>query len=147
MKEYNFKNIGLNDTGVIIDKILEYAKPGFTVGLIGNLGAGKTYLASGVLKRIGINSITSSPTFTLLNQYEIGDKEFIVNHFDMYRISSAEELESAGYFDYAGDKNCFNMIEWADKIMKYLPKKKLVIMKIDYSEDIIKRDYNISEYC
>ncbi len=141
MKLAEFKNIGLDEIEIISLKLAEFVKPGFTIGLIGDLGAGKTCLVSDLCKKIKITSGISSPTFTLLNQYETAETHLLINHFDMYRISTFEDLESIGYYDCINDINSFNIIEWADKILKYLPKENLVLIKITYSIDLEKRDY------
>ena len=65
--------------------------------LYGELGAGKTALVRGLAEGMGLNCTVSSPTFTIVNEY-LGQRELI--HFDMYRLSSAEELFDIGWEDY-----------------------------------------------
>ena len=75
---------------------------GMVILLYGEIGAGKTTFTKFLLENLGVKSIVSSPTFTLLNEY---DGVFPVYHFDMYRISSEEELYELGFEDYINSKS------------------------------------------
>jgi tRNA threonylcarbamoyladenosine biosynthesis protein TsaE len=96
-------------------------KKGDIVGLIGELGAGKTVFAKGIAKKFGIapENVTS-PTFTIINEYET--ERIKVFHFDLYRIKNIFELEDLGYEEYFYNDGIV-IIEWAEKIEKILPKK------------------------
>lgn len=92
-------------------------KPGDVVCLKGDLGAGKTVFVSGFVKAFGYHGYTSSPTFTLINEY-MG--EIPIYHFDVYRIDDADEMLAIGLDEYLyGEGIC--LIEWADKILELLP--------------------------
>ncbi len=100
------------------------------LGLIGDLGAGKTQFVKFIVKYLGgeINTV-SSPTFTIINEYFIKDKCKIY-HFDLYRLKSIEELEEIGYEEYFfGDNIC--IVEWIDNIPEC----------IDYVTNLIKIEY------
>ncbi len=87
---------------------------GMTVGLIGSLGAGKTYLVKDILTRISSefeNQVTS-PTFNLCNIYKISN--FEVHHFDLYRIDSEEDLYDIEIWESIENKRVLNFIEWVD---------------------------------
>jgi len=91
---------------------------GQLVFLNGNLGSGKTTLAKGLLAGWGFTGRVTSPTFTLLESYELG--LFSVHHFDLYRMESSDEL------DMIGARELFNpasicLIEWPDRAAGYLP--------------------------
>lgn len=86
--------------------------------LIGDLGAGKTVFTQGFAAGLNIEEPISSPTFTIIQEYEGGRLPFY--HFDVYRISDAEEMEEIGYEDYFyGDGVC--IIEWASRIPELVP--------------------------
>lgn len=97
----------------------EKAYPGMVIALQGDLGAGKTVFAKGFAKGIGIQEEISSPTFTLVNEYE-GEK-FPFYHFDVYRIEDPDEMRMIGFEEYLS-KNAVVLIEWANRIPELLPK-------------------------
>lgn len=100
-------------------KIGEEAKKGDIILLIGDLGVGKTVFTQGFAKGLGIDESISSPTFTIIQEYETGRIPFY--HFDVYRIGDIEEMEEIGYEDYFfGDGVC--IIEWANLIEELIPK-------------------------
>lgn len=86
--------------------------PGDVLVLTGDLGAGKTQLTKGIAQALGIDANVTSPTFTIQMVYD-GD-ELTLNHFDLYRLESADELEDTGLFDVLGaDGVC--VIEWGEQ--------------------------------
>jgi len=109
-----------------IGKILgENLKKGDVVALTGELGAGKTALAQGIARGLGVPEEyhITSPTFTLINEYP---GRFILHHLDLYRLSEIRDLEELGYEEYL-EGNGVMVIEWAEKIRSILPDDTLFI--------------------
>jgi len=99
-------------------------EPGAVIFLQGDLGVGKTTLVRGVLRSLGHVGAVKSPTYTLVEQYDLSDKTFF--HFDLYRLTSPEELEYIGGRDYFRD-NTISFIEWPMNADGYLPEADLTI--------------------
>ncbi len=97
--------------------------------LFGDLGAGKTMLSKGLAKGLNIKREITSPTFIIYKNYKIKNNKDIKNliHIDAYRLNTKRDLENIGFFDLIGQKDNIIIIEWADKIKRYLPPKTKII--------------------
>jgi tRNA threonylcarbamoyladenosine biosynthesis protein TsaE len=85
----------------------------------GEMGVGKTTLIKALAKELGVNEVTSSPTFSLVNEYQTTNNQ-IVYHFDFYRLNNEIEALDMGADEYLYSGNwCF--IEWAEKISNLIP--------------------------
>ncbi len=108
------------------------AKPGEVIALTGDLGTGKTVFCKGFAKGLGIEEIVSSPTFTLLQEYESG--RLPLHHFDVYRIGDISEMDETGYDDCVYGEGV-TLIEWAELIDEILPEK-LIRINIEKDDDM-----------
>lgn len=106
------------ETFAVGEKIGRNACPGQVYTLVGDLGVGKTVFTQGVAAGLGIYEPVSSPTFTIIQEYESGRLPFY--HFDVYRIGDIEEMEEIGYDDYFFGRGIC-LIEWANLIEEILP--------------------------
>lgn len=88
------------------------------ITLRGNLGSGKTTLCRGLLRGLGHTGPVKSPTFTLVEPYEIGGSRVL--HYDLYRLSNPEEIEYLGMRDFL-DNQTLTLIEWPEKGAGFLP--------------------------
>ena len=93
-------------------KLAEELPGGSVVAMYGDLGAGKTAFVRGMAKGMGLSCRVSSPTFTIVNEY-LGERELI--HFDMYRLSSADELFDIGWEDYLS-RGAVCAVEWSENV-------------------------------
>jgi len=102
------------ETLALGEKLAKHLKPGDIILLFGDLGAGKTTLTQGLCIGLGLNKQTyvSSPTFTLMNQYE---GIHAINHIDLYRLDTISQIEALGI-----EENIFSedisIIEWSEKL-------------------------------
>lgn len=94
--------------------------PGDVVGLDGDLGAGKTCLIQGIAEGLGVTDVVSSPTFILLNIYD-GAAGLRLYHFDLYRLTTADELEEIGATEFFGEPGGISLVEWANRLPEVLP--------------------------
>jgi tRNA threonylcarbamoyladenosine biosynthesis protein TsaE len=99
--------------------------PGAVVALVGQLGAGKTFLVRAIAEGLGMvnSSLVSSPTFVLIQEYEA---RLPVYHFDAYRLHSPAEFADLGAHEYL-DGGGVCLIEWADRAAPYLPADRLTV--------------------
>ncbi|OIO18307.1 MAG: tRNA (adenosine(37)-N6)-threonylcarbamoyltransferase complex ATPase subunit type 1 TsaE [Candidatus Magasanikbacteria bacterium CG_4_10_14_0_8_um_filter_32_14] len=116
------------------EKIAKKLNPGDIILLQGELGAGKTTMAKGIAKGLGISDEIVSPTFTIMNVYNLeNSKQTTVNrlvHIDTYRLESEDNLIEIGVEDYLGEQDTVTIIEWPEKIKELLANKKTIEISI-----------------
>lgn len=114
----------LEEIKSVAQKILEQ-NPCKVILFHGEMGVGKTTLIKSLAKELGVNGATSSPTFSLVNEYQTNDNQLIY-HFDFYRLNKETEALDMGVDEYLYSGNwCF--IEWAEKIPNLVPDSHSVI--------------------
>ncbi|MFK7050363.1 MULTISPECIES: tRNA (adenosine(37)-N6)-threonylcarbamoyltransferase complex ATPase subunit type 1 TsaE [Flavobacterium] len=114
----------LQDIEEIANQVLA-TNPEKVILFNGEMGAGKTTFIKTLCKVLGVKEATSSPTFSLVNEYETENNETIY-HFDVYRLKSQAEALDMGIEEYLYSGNwCF--IEWAEKIPDLIPEKHTII--------------------
>ena len=111
----------MENLGEVVSSVL---KSGAVVYLEGDLGMGKTTLVRGVLRGLGYQGPVKSPTYTIVEPYDLSGFEAF--HFDLYRVTDAEELEFMGIRDYFTDGSLC-LIEWAEMGRGVLPEADLII--------------------
>jgi len=105
---------------------------GEILALHGDLGGGKTTFTKGLAEALRVEEIVTSPTFVIMKVYpgKIGDKKIEFVHIDAYRCENIEDIKSVGIEDYLGRDDVVMAVEWAEKIMKILPKN---MINIDFA--------------
>lgn len=106
------------ETRALGEKLSGRLQAGDVVVLEGELGAGKSELARGIARGLGVKETVTSPSFTILNVYESG--RIPLYHFDWYRLESAEELYELGMDEYLGGDG-IAVVEWAERCPEVVP--------------------------
>lgn len=122
-----YQSYSYEDTQKIAAQIADTLKGGEFIAMYGDLGAGKTAFVQGLAKALGVKNHITSPTFTIVNEYE---GRLPLYHFDVYRISDPDEMYEIGYEEYIeGDGVC--IVEWAELIEDIFPDRysKITILK------------------
>ncbi len=125
------KTTSPSQTAKIANSFAKKLKGGDVVALYGDLGAGKTVFVQGLARSLGIKKRVLSPTFVFVRSYPIGN-HLTFHHLDLYRGEKITDFQSLG-LEEIFSKNAIVVIEWAEKIKGYLPKKRydVEIEKID----------------
>lgn len=130
------KSSSERDTENVGHQLGKLLKPGDILALFGDLGAGKTALVRGLAKAMNYKGRVTSPTYSIVNEYPSTPPLF---HFDMYRLSSSEDLYDIGWEDYL-DRTGIYAIEWSERITDILPQTayKVTITVINLTNRIIR---------
>jgi tRNA threonylcarbamoyladenosine biosynthesis protein TsaE len=130
--EFTFSSRSDRETVDLGRRLGGFLKAGCTIGLIGDLGAGKTCFIKGMAE--GLNNTpadeVTSPTFTILQEYPGAVPLY---HFDAYRLCGSSDLEAIGFNEYIGGDGVA-VIEWADRISDALPPEAIII-RIDWRSE------------
>ena len=119
--------------------------PGDVLLLYGDLGAGKTTFVQGIAEGLGIKERIISPTFVLQRNHDVKFRGINkLNHIDLYRIDEPQKSDSLGLSDLFNEDKSITVIEWAERLEDFEPKKGYKI-KINYVDDD-KREIEIKKY-
>ena len=102
-----------DETQALGKKLAESLRPGDVIAYFGDLGAGKTAFTRGIAEGLGVSEQVTSPTYTIVNEYLSGRLPLF--HFDMYRLSSADDLFDIGWVDYL-DRGGVCAVEWSENV-------------------------------
>jgi len=134
-KEYCFE-YSINEIELIAQKVLELVNSK-TILFKGEMGVGKTTLIKSIAKQLGFNKTLTSPTFSIVNEYEISDG--FLYHFDLYRIQKTEELYDFGVEEYIHSGE-WNLVEWPELLIDEIP--------YNYAEvQIVRLNNNLRKIC
>jgi len=111
-----FYTSSVEETEALGRRLGRQLRPGAVVAYYGDLGSGKTAFTRGLAQGLGITARVTSPTYTIVNEYEGTVPLF---HFDMYRLSSAEELFEIGWEDYL-ERGGVIAVEWSERVSEAL---------------------------
>ncbi|SHK67604.1 tRNA (adenosine(37)-N6)-threonylcarbamoyltransferase complex ATPase subunit type 1 TsaE [Desulforamulus aeronauticus] len=128
------KSFSSEETRQFGEKMALLLQAGDIICLNGDLGAGKTAFSQGVARGLGVTSHVTSPTFTLINEYE---GRLPLYHFDVYRLGDSEEMADLGYEEYFyGPGVC--LVEWAELVEDVLPEERLdiTLLKDEEAEEV-----------
>ncbi len=128
---FHFISSSPEETEKIAETFADNLSGGEVIAFLGNLGMGKTCFMRGLAKGLGFNGDVTSPTFAIVNEYRGG--RLPVFHFDMYRISTFDDLYSTGFFDYF-DENGVIALEWSENI-SFALEDNTIYIKIEYLAD------------
>ena len=135
---YKFVSKSENDTIDFACSIAKFLEKGNIIVLTGDLGSGKTKFTQGILKHFNLENEISSPTFTIVNEYNAQNVN--IYHFDVYRLTDSDEFYAIGGEEYLNNGIC--VIEWGEIIEDILPNDYL---KINFTKDTENENFRILE--
>lgn len=126
------------ETKKIAEDVAKILEPGSILCLDGDLGAGKTTFTQYLCQALGFDGYVNSPSYSIVNEYS---NEIKINHFDVYRIYSVEELYEIGYEEYFFGE-AITIVEWASKIKELIPEDSIWIT-IELGKKVNERIFHI----
>lgn len=136
---YETKNV--TETEAIGENLGKGVKAGDIIAFSGDLGAGKTAFTRGLARGLGISEDVTSPTFTIVNEYDQG--RIPLFHFDLYRLGGEEELFELGFEEYFHrDGVC--VVEWSSIAIDFLEEFPLIFVDLRQGKDPDTREIHIS---
>lgn len=126
----------VDELDAVAEAIVKCMSEAKVFAFYGQMGAGKTTFIKRICAKLGVSNVVNSPTFSIINEYELpqGDPIF---HFDFYRLNSPQEAINIGYYEYI-ESGYLCLMEWPEKIENLLPEN-CVYVKIITADDTGKR--------
>ena len=109
------------------------------IAMRGEMGVGKTVFTRGFVSHFGRANV-KSPTYTIVNEYKAGGVN--IYHFDLYRISDGDDLESIGYHEYV-ESDAYSIVEWSERVPEYIPADAITVTISRVAEDESARNVEI----
>lgn len=131
MSSYSIKDI--HDLDAVANAIVALTAEYNLFCFVGEMGAGKTTLIKKITSLMGVTNQTSSPTYSIVNEYLVGNRK--IYHFDFYRIKNIEEAYDMGIEEYLFDSNAICFIEWPERIAELVNKEQRVEVVVNVSID------------
>lgn len=110
------------------------------IAMRGEMGVGKTVFTRGFVSHFGRANV-KSPTYTIVNEYKVGNVK--IYHFDLYRISDSDDLESIGYHEYV-ESDAYSIVEWSERVPEYIPEDALTVTISRVADDESARDITVT---
>ena len=120
-----FNHIELENISLVVQHLIELLPRYPFIALEGEMGSGKTTLTVALLKALGILEPEGSPTFSLIQPYDLPNDK-VLYHLDAYRINSDEEALMIG-LDELFEEDAYFIVEWPEKIINFLPKQRMIL--------------------
>jgi tRNA threonylcarbamoyladenosine biosynthesis protein TsaE len=120
------------ETKKVAEQLAETLKAGAVIALFGDLGVGKTTFTRYLVEALGFDSRVQSPTFVIARKYTSNNNKHVIrviNHLDLYRLTSKEETEDLGLSEVFSEKDAITLVEWPELILDKLPKN---FIKIEF---------------
>jgi tRNA threonylcarbamoyladenosine biosynthesis protein TsaE len=137
LEERRVESRSAEETRVLGQRLGAVLRPGDFVGLVGDLGAGKTELVRGIADGLGVEkSQVASPTFAIVYPYEGGRLPLF--HADLYRVADFDELYATGFLDLLGAGGAV-VVEWIDRIWEAAPEDALIVTLLPLEVDAGRR--------
>ena len=109
------------------------------IAMRGEMGVGKTVFTRGFVSHFGRANV-KSPTYTIVNEYKVGGVN--IYHFDLYRISDGDDLESIGYHEYV-ESDAYSIVEWSERVPEYIPSDAITVTIGRVADDVEAREIEI----
>ncbi len=131
MNTVNLKITSLETIGETASQFIDAMGDFSVFAFYGEMGAGKTTFINALCQELGVDDVTNSPSFSIINEYRSESTAELIYHFDCYRLENEQEAEDIGVEDYF-ESGALCLIEWPERIDTLLPDH---TVRVDINED------------